>query len=138
MFLLLLHLLPYSLTIFYATMVSLIIFSDKDIQFTSKFWTAFCIGLNITLKFSSPFHHQINGLSVRVNSVIVQYLRNYKNHKSSNQNNFFYLAKFSCKNSIQESSNHFPFFSHYSFLDILLKLSKSLEMKNLLAVQLNL
>jgi len=60
------------------------ILSNKGIQFTSKFWTAVYKGLNITLKFSSPIHHQINDLTERVNFVFDQYLRWYINLKGSN------------------------------------------------------
>jgi len=91
------------------------ILSDRGTQFTSKFWTAVCKGLNIELKFSSPFHHQTNGLTERVNSVIEQYLRCYTNLKGSNWNDFLYLAEFSYNNAIQESTKHSPFFSNYGF-----------------------
>ena len=36
------------------------ILSDKGTQFTSKFWTSICKTLNISMKLSSPFHHQTN------------------------------------------------------------------------------
>ena len=62
-----------------------------------------------------PFHHQINGLTERVNSVIEQYLRCYTNFKGSNWNDFLYLAEFSYNNTIQESTNHSPFFANYGF-----------------------
>jgi len=42
----------------------------------------------IPLKFSSPFYHQTNGLTERVNSVIEQYLRCYTNFKGSNRKDF--------------------------------------------------
>jgi len=91
------------------------ILSDRGTQFTSKFWTAVCKGLNITLKFSSPSHHQTNGLTERVNSVIEQHLRCYTNLKGSNWNDFLYLAEFSYNNAIQESTKYSPFFSNYGF-----------------------
>jgi hypothetical protein len=91
------------------------ILSDRGTQFTSKFWTAVCDALDIKLKFSSPSHHQTNGLTERVNSVIEQYLRCFANYKGSNWSNYLYLAEFSYNNAIQESSNYSPFYANYGF-----------------------
>ena len=76
-------------------------FSDKDSQFTSKFWSAICKSFNITTKLASPFHHQTNGLTERVNSFIEHYLSCYSNFKGSDWYNFLFLAEFSYNNSIQ-------------------------------------
>jgi len=46
------------------------ILSDRGTQFTSKFWTSICKTLKISMKLSSPFHHQTNSLTERVNSVV--------------------------------------------------------------------
>lgn len=39
------------------------IIEDSGTQFISKFWTAVCKDLSISLKISSPSHHQNNGLT---------------------------------------------------------------------------
>jgi len=57
------------------------ILSDRGTQFTSKFWISICKTLNISMKLSSPFHHQTNGLTERVNSVVEQFLICYHNFK---------------------------------------------------------
>jgi len=91
------------------------ILSDRGTQFTSKFWLAICQCFNIEMKFSSPFHHQTNGLTERVNSVVEQYLRCYANYKGSDWKKYLYLAEFSYNNAVQESSNYSPYFANYGF-----------------------
>ena len=91
------------------------IFSDRGTQFTSKLWTAICKSLNISMKLSSPFHHQTNGLTERVNSVIEQFLRCYSNFKGSNWNEYLFLAEFCYNNSVQESLKKSPFYANYGY-----------------------
>ena len=91
------------------------ILSDRGTQFTSKFWTSICKTLNISMKLSSPFHHQTNGLTERVNSVVEQFLRCYSNFKGSNWHNYLFLAEFCYNNSIQESLNKSPFYANYGY-----------------------
>jgi len=91
------------------------ILSDRGSQFTSKVWNAICKALNISVKLSSPYHHQTNGLTERVNSVVEQYLRCFANYKGSDWSNYLYLAEFSYNNALQESSNYSPFFANYGF-----------------------
>eukprot|EP00833_Pecoramyces_ruminatium_P000335 jgi/Orpsp1_1/1174367/evm.model.c7180000049831.1 len=91
------------------------IISDRGTQFTSKFWKSICQILAVDLKFSSPFHHQTNGQSERVNSVVEQYLRCFSNYKGTNWNKFLKLAEFSYNNAIQESAKQSPFFLNYGY-----------------------
>jgi len=91
------------------------IISDRGTQFTSKFWSAICSSLNISLNLASPFHHQTNGLTERVNSVIEQYLRCYTNFKGTDWSKFLYLAEFSYNNAVQDSTKLSPFFANYGF-----------------------
>lgn len=91
------------------------ILSDRGAQFTSKFWTSVCNSLNISMKLSSPFHHQTNGLTERVNSVIEQYLRCYSNFKGTDWSNYLYLAEFCYNNTIQESLKESPFYANYGY-----------------------
>jgi len=91
------------------------IISDRGTQFTSKFWSSICKSLKINMKLASPFHHQTNGLTERVNSVIEQYLRCYANFKGSDWYNFLFLAEFSYNNSIQESLKYSPFYANYGY-----------------------
>ena len=91
------------------------IISDRGTQFTSKFWSSICKSFKINMKLASPFHHQTNGLTERVNSVVEQYLRCYANFKGSDWCNFIFLAEFSYNNSIQESIKYSPFYANYGF-----------------------
>ncbi len=91
------------------------IISDRGTQFTSKFFQALCSSLDISLKLSTPFHHQTNGQTERVNSVIEQYLRCFSNYKGNNWNKFLSLAEFSYNNAVQESAKQSPFFLNYGF-----------------------
>jgi len=91
------------------------IISDRGSQFTSKFWKAVCQSLNIDLKLSSPYHHQSNGQTERVNSVVEQYLRCFSNYKGSDWKNYLSFAEFSYNNAVQESTGFSPFFLNYDF-----------------------
>lgn len=42
--------------------------SDREVQFTSKFWRSFCSALGVTINLSSAFHPQSNGQTERTNS----------------------------------------------------------------------
>jgi len=89
--------------------------TDRSTQFTSKFWNAVCSSLDVSLSFSSPFHHQSNGQTEKVNSVIEQYLRCFTNFKGTNWKKFISLAKFCFNNALQESPKNSPFFLNYGF-----------------------
>ena len=91
------------------------IISDRGTQFTSEFWSSICKSLKIKMKLASPFHHQTNGLTERVNSVIEQYLRCYANFKDTDWFKFLYLAEFSYNNAVQDSIKLSPFFANYGF-----------------------
>jgi len=91
------------------------IISDRGTQFTSKFWSAVCKSFRINMKLASPFHHQTNGLTERVNSVIEQYLKCYANFRGSDWSKYLFLAEFSYNNSVQKSIKHSPFFPNYGY-----------------------
>jgi len=88
------------------------IITDRGTQFTSKYWKAVCSSLNVSLKFSSPHHHQSNGQVERINSVIEQYFRCFVNYQGTNWFNFLHLAEFSYNNSINESTKNTPFLNY--------------------------
>jgi len=67
------------------------------------------------MKFTSPFHHQTNGLTERVNSVIEQYIRCYVNFYGSYWSKYLFFAEFSYNNSIQESIKYSPFYANYGY-----------------------
>jgi hypothetical protein len=63
----------------------------------------------------SPFHHQTNDLTERMNAVIKQYLRYYTNFKGTDLYNFFYLEEFSYSDTVQDSKNFSSFYGNYGF-----------------------
>jgi len=53
------------------------IVSNKDVKFTSSFWTAFCQQVGIKLKMSTAYYLETNGQTKRMNRVIVDMMRHY-------------------------------------------------------------
>ena len=53
------------------------IFSDRQLLFTSKFWSSFYYYLNIKRRLSIIFYPQIDGQTKRQNSIIKAYLQAY-------------------------------------------------------------
>lgn len=51
------------------------IISDRDSRFTSEMWRGMCNRLNITLKMSTAYHPQTDGLAERTNQTIEQMIR---------------------------------------------------------------
>ncbi|PHJ23365.1 retrotransposon ty3-gypsy subclass, partial [Cystoisospora suis] len=51
------------------------IISDRDSRFTSEIWRSMCNRLNITLKMSTAYHPQTDGLAERTNQTIEQMIR---------------------------------------------------------------
>ncbi len=57
------------------------IVSDRGPQLTSKFWSAFCIHLQIRCQMSSTHHPQTDEQMERQNRTLEQYLRSYVNYR---------------------------------------------------------
>jgi len=55
------------------------IVSDRDPRFTAKFWQEFYKCMGTTLKMSSGYHPETDGLTERANRTVEQILRNYVN-----------------------------------------------------------
>jgi len=91
------------------------IISDRGSQFTSKFWKVVCQFLNIDLKLSFSYHHQSNGQTERVNSIVEQYLRCFSNYKGSDWKNYLSFSEFSYDNTLQEYTGFSSFFINYGF-----------------------
>ncbi|KAK3517514.1 hypothetical protein QTP70_012589 [Hemibagrus guttatus] len=53
------------------------IMSDRETQFTSQVWRAFCSLLNINVSLTSSYHPQSNGQTEHLNQEIGRYLRSY-------------------------------------------------------------
>ncbi len=55
------------------------IITDRDLLFTSKFWSSLCYFLGIKKKLSIAFHPQTDGQTKKQNSTIEVYLRVFVN-----------------------------------------------------------
>ena len=53
------------------------IVSDRDMRFTSRFWTSLFNIMGFELKFSTTNHPQTDGQTERVNALLEEYLRHY-------------------------------------------------------------
>jgi transposase InsO family protein len=79
-----------------------IIMSDRDVKFTSKFWTLLMKKVGMKLKFSTTFHLQTDGQTGRMNGILNKYLHNYIVNDHKDWGNHLGLAKF-CYNSTKYS-----------------------------------
>lgn len=83
--------------------------SDRDVRFTSKFWTELSHLLGTKLKMSTAFHPQTDGQTERANRVLEDYLRHYINPRQDNWDDLLTLAEFSVNNAWQESVKNTAF-----------------------------
>ncbi|XP_068089245.1 E3 ubiquitin-protein ligase RNF213-like [Hyperolius riggenbachi] len=83
--------------------------SDRGVQFTSRFWKAFCQQLGMKLSFSSGYHQQTNGQTERVNQALEQFLRCYVADAQTDWVRFLPYAEFAHNNLNSTSSGFSPF-----------------------------
>ena len=60
------------------------IVTDRELLFTSKFWSSLCYFLGIKRRLSTAFYLQTNGQTKRQNSMIKAYFRAFVNFKQNN------------------------------------------------------
>jgi transposase InsO family protein len=89
------------------------IISDRDHQFTSKFWRALTRLLGTKLKISTAFHPQTDGQTERSNRVLENYLRHYISPSQDDWDEWLPQAKFSVNNAWQESIKNTPFLLNF-------------------------
>jgi len=83
------------------------IISDHGAQFDSKDYKEFCSKQNIKIMYSTPYHHQANGMVERLNRSLLNILRMYVDEKHDNWDEFIEQALFAyrtCKHSITGES----------------------------------
>ena len=111
------------------------IISDRDTQFTSKFWQSLFKILQVEIKLSSAYHPQTNGQTERVNQVLKQYLQCSINYHQDNWVDLLPLAEFAYNNTIQDSTKQTSFFANYGhhprFDQFQLSTSKNLAIEDL-------
>ena len=91
------------------------IVSDRGSLFTSEFWSAFMLYLNVRRRLSTAFHPQTDGQTERMNQVLEHYLRVYCNYRQDDWTTRLSLAEFVYNNSVHASTNMTPFKACYGF-----------------------
>jgi hypothetical protein len=79
------------------------IVSERDPEFTSKFWKGLFNGFGTNLNFSSAYHPKSDGQTKRVNQLIEDMLRIYVMDKPSKWEDYLHFIEFSYKNGCQAS-----------------------------------
>ena len=85
------------------------IVSDRDVKFTSSFWTAFCEQVGIKLKMSSAYHPETDGQTERTNRIIVDMMRHYISPMQDDWDEHLTAIEFAINNAFQQSIGTTPF-----------------------------
>ena len=85
------------------------IVSDRDVKFTSSFWTAFCEQVGIKLKMSSAYHPETDGQTERINRIIVDMMRHYISPTQDDWDEHLTAIEFAINNAYQQSIGTTPF-----------------------------
>jgi transposase InsO family protein len=95
--------------------ISTDIVSDRDSQFSSKFWNAFLIAIGVKLRTSTAFHPETDGQTERVNQTIKAFLRVFVNLEMNDSVELMPMAEFAYNNSRTTTTGHSPFYANYGF-----------------------
>ena len=93
--------------------VPLLIVSDRDLRFTSRFWKELQLALGIRLNFSAAFHLQMDGQSKRLIQILEDMLRGYVINFHRSWDRYIPLMEFSYNNSYQASIGMAPYEALY-------------------------
>ncbi|KAA3480774.1 DNA/RNA polymerases superfamily protein [Gossypium australe] len=93
--------------------VPVLIISDRDPRFTSRFWKALHQALGTRLDFSTAFHPQSDGQSERVIQILEDMLRGCVLDFRGSWEEFLPLAEFAYNNSYQASTKMAPYEALY-------------------------
>ncbi|SCZ91567.1 BZ3500_MvSof-1268-A1-R1_Chr1-2g01494 [Microbotryum saponariae] len=85
------------------------IVSDRDKLFTSKFWSALHMRLNIKLQLSSVFHPETDGRSEKTNKTAFQILCSLVNREQSNWVECLTTCEYAINSSVNVSTGKTPF-----------------------------
>jgi hypothetical protein len=85
------------------------IVSDRETQFTSKFWEKLHESMDTKLNFTSAYHPQIDGQTERVNQILEDMLRACALKDNQSWDKCLLYVEFSNNNSYQESRKMAPF-----------------------------
>ena len=85
------------------------IISDRDVNFTGKFWRYLFSGLEMQLNFSIAYHPQTDGKIERVNQIVEYMLRMDVMNNPTKWEGYLHLVEFSYNNGYQDSVKMSPF-----------------------------
>ena len=85
--------------------------SDRDVRFTSAFWSSFQRILGVDLLFSSGNHPETDGQTENVNGTLGQLLRSYCMTSPNDWVDYLPLVEFAYNNSHHATINTTPFFA---------------------------
>jgi hypothetical protein len=77
------------------------IVSDRDKNFTSRFWKSLMDGFETKLLFSTAYHPQTNGQTKRVNQILEDMLRMHVIHQPKKWEYYLPLVEFAYNNDYQ-------------------------------------
>ena len=78
---------------------------DKNLVFTSKYWSTLCYALKIKTKLFIAFHSQIDNQTKRQNNIMKQYFRFYINFEQNNWIKLLSIIEFVYNNVINAFTN---------------------------------
>ena len=87
-----------------------VIVSDRDPQFTSRFWKSLFELLGTDLRFSTAFHPQTDGQSERAIQTLENFLRPYVERHPTEWSRQLPLAEFAANNAVNSSTGYSPFY----------------------------
>ena len=93
--------------------VPVLIISDRDPRFTSRFWKGLMKELDVKLNLSTTFHPQINGQSERTIQTLEDMLRSCVLQFKGHWNEYLPLAEFTYNNSYHSSIEMSPYEALY-------------------------
>ena len=82
---------------------------DRELLFTSKFWSLLCYFLGIRRKLSNTLHPQMDGQTKRQNSTMEAYLQVFINFEQNDWARLLPIAEFANNNSKNASTGCTPF-----------------------------
>jgi hypothetical protein len=84
---------------------------DRDVRFTSKFWSSLLEILGVRINMSTAFHPQTDGQTERVNRTLEQILRTCVSYEQNDWDIHLPVVEFAYNNAKQVSTNMTPFFA---------------------------
>ncbi|KAL0556838.1 hypothetical protein IC582_005355 [Cucumis melo] len=93
--------------------VPVLIVSDRDARFTSKFWKGLQTAMGTRLDFSTAFHPQTDGQTERLNQVLEDMLRACALEFPGSWDSHLHLMEFAYNNSYQATIGMAPFEALY-------------------------